>query len=75
MKKIDGNGNILDKVLYKIKKIIGIENFNDTKILIDKDDKLPLDITLKSDAIIIACVIKDDNKFYQRIPLEEALAV
>ena len=64
MKKIDGNGNILDKVLYKIKKIISIENFNDTKILlIDKDDKLPLHITFKSDVILIGCVIKDDDKY------------
>ena len=75
MEKIDEDSNILDKVLYNIKKIIGIENFNDTKILIDKDDKLPLDITSKSDVILIACVIKDDDKFYQQLPLEEALAV
>ena len=65
----------MDKVLYKIKKIIGIENFNDTKILIDKDDKLPLHITFKSNVILIACVIKDDDKFYQQLPLEKALAV
>ena len=75
MEKIDKDSNILDKVLYNIKKIIGIENFNDTKILIDKDDKLPLDITSKSDVILIACVIKGDDKFYQQLPLEEALAV
>ena len=29
---------ILDKVLDKIKKIIGIERFNDTKLLIDTND-------------------------------------
>ena len=75
MEKIDKNGNILDEVLYKIKKIIGIKNFNDTKILIDKDYKLPLHITLKSDVILIACVTKDDDKFYQQLPLEEELAV
>ena len=31
---------MLDKVLVKIKKIMGIEKFDDTKILIDTDDKL-----------------------------------
>ena len=29
---------MLDKVLVKIKEIIGIKKFDDTKILIDKDD-------------------------------------
>ena len=37
------NYNILDKVLDKIKEIKGIEKFDDTKILIDTDDKLILD--------------------------------
>ena len=37
---------IIDKVLDKIKEIIRIEKFDDTKILIDTDDKLPDDITL-----------------------------
>ena len=31
----------------KIKEIIGTEKFNDTKILIDTDDKLSDDITFK----------------------------
>ena len=38
---------MLDKVLSKIKEIIGIKNFDDIKILMDADDKLPDDITLK----------------------------
>ena len=38
--------NILNKVLHKIKKVIGIEKSDDTKILTDADDKLPNDITL-----------------------------
>ena len=29
---------MLDKVLVKIKEIIGVKKFDDTKILIDKDD-------------------------------------
>ena len=39
--------NVLDKVLGKIKETFGIENFGNTKILIDTEDKLPDDITLK----------------------------
>ena len=39
---------VLDKVLDKIKEIIGNEKFDDTKTLIDADDKLPDDINLKS---------------------------
>ena len=38
---------MVDKVLGKIKEIIGIENFDNTKTLIDTDDKLPGDSTLK----------------------------
>ena len=63
---------LLDKVLDKIKEIIGIEKFDDTKILIDKDDELPDDITLKNVVILLTCVIKD-GKFYPQILLEEAL--
>ena len=32
---------MLDKEVDKIKEIIGIEKFDNTKILIDTDDKLP----------------------------------
>lgn len=34
------NDNILDKVLNKIKKIIDNEKFDDSKFLIDTDEKL-----------------------------------
>ena len=44
--------------------IIDIKEFENTKILIETDDKLPGDITLKNVAILMACVIKDDGKFY-----------
>ena len=40
------NDCMLDKVLDTIKEIIGIEKIDDTKILIDTDNKLPDDITL-----------------------------
>ena len=36
------NNYILDKVLDKVKEIIGILKFDDTKILIKTDDKLRL---------------------------------
>ena len=56
-----------------ILKGIGIEKIDDTKILINADDKLSDDITLKNDVILMACVIKDGDKFYQQLFLEEAL--
>ena len=46
-----------------------------TKILVDTDDKLPDDITLKNAVILMTSVIKDDGKFYPQIFLEEALFV
>ena len=67
--------DMLDKVLDKIKEIIGIEKSDNTKILIDTEDKLPNDITLKNVAILITCVINDDNKFYRQLFLEKALFV
>ena len=44
--------------------IIGIEQFENTKILIDADVTLPVDITFKNVAILMSCVIEEDNKFY-----------
>ena len=38
---------MLNKVLDKIKEIIGIKQFDDTKISNDTDNKLPNNITLK----------------------------
>ena len=67
--------NILNKVLDKVKMIIGIEKFDDTKILIETDDKLPDDITLKNAVILVTSVIKDKGKFYQQIFLEKSLVV
>ena len=60
IKKYEGKRHLmvhdymLAKVLDMIKKIIGIEKFDNTKILIDTDDKLPGDITLKNDVILIS---------------------
>ena len=36
------------ELLDKIEEIMGIEKFDYTKMLIDTDDKLPDDITLKN---------------------------
>ena len=42
---------MLDKVLDKINGITGIVKFGNTKILVDTNDKLPNDITLKNAVI------------------------
>ena len=41
--------------------------------MIDTDNKLPDDITLKNIAILIISNMKDDHKFYPQIILQEAL--
>ena len=64
---------MLNKVWDKIKDIESIENFGNTKILIDTDDKLPNNITLKYAVIVVTCDIKDDDKFHAQQFLEEAL--
>lgn len=43
---------ILNKILEKFKEIICIEKSDVTMILINKDDKLPDDITLKKSCLI-----------------------
>ena len=63
---------MLDKVLEQIKKIIYIEEFDDIKILIETDGNLADDVTLKSVVILITCVMKNGDKFYPQIFLEEA---
>ena len=42
---------IRNKVLHKIKEIIDTEKFDHIEILIDTDDQLPDDITLKNAVI------------------------
>ena len=66
-------GKVKDKVLDKIIEIISIEKFDDNKILIDVDDKLPDDITFKNVVILTAYVIKDGVNFYPQLFLEEKL--
>ena len=67
------NNTTLNKVSDKIKMIIGIEKFDDTKILIDTYDKLSNDIILKNAVIFITGIINNGDKFYQQIFLEKAL--
>ena len=53
--------------------IIGIEKFDDTKILIETFDKFSDDISSKYFVVLMVCVIIDRNKFYPPIFLEETL--
>ena len=62
----------LDKVLDKIKRV-GIEKLDDTKILIDKNNSLPDNITLKNAVTLMTCAIKDSDRFYSQLFLEEIL--
>ena len=64
---------IIDKVLEETKEITGIEKFGYTKILIDTDDKLWDNITLKDVLVVMISVMKDGNKFSPQLRLEEAL--
>ena len=59
--------------LDRIKKIIDIEKFVNTKTLIDTDDILPDVITLKNAVVLLTSDIQDGNKFYPQLLLEEAL--
>ena len=62
------NDYMRHKVLDKIREIIGIIRFHNTKILIDGDDKLPDCII----AVILAtCIIKDNGKFFSQKLLEK----
>ena len=53
------NKYIVDGVLGKIKRIMSIEQFDDTKILIDTDHKFHAEVTWKYVLILVSCVIKD----------------
>ena len=72
-KRFDGNDYMLDKIWDEIKDIIGIGKFDNTKKLIETNDKLPDDITLKNVVTLITYIIKDDGKLFPQIFLEEAL--
>ena len=63
--------NILHKVLDITKEIIDIEKYYETKNLISTDDKL--EIFLKNAVMLTTSVIKDDNKPYPEMFLQETL--
>ena len=67
------DGYMLNKELDNVKEIIGIEQFDNIKILIDTVDKFPDNISLKNFVLLITCIIKDDGEFYPQIFLEEEL--
>ena len=46
---------------------MSIKKLEDIKILIDTDDNLSDDITLKITVILVKCVIKNGDKFYQQL--------
>ena len=62
---------LYDKMLGKV--TIDIVKLDDTKILIKTDNRLPEYITLKHVVVLITCHVKDDDKFYPEVILEEAL--
>lgn len=43
-------------------------------MLVETEDKLPVDIAFKNIVILVSCVIKDSGKFYLQLFLEEPLA-
>ena len=55
---------MIDEVLDKIKESRGIEELDNTRLLIDTNENLPNDITLKILVILMTCVIKNDRKLY-----------
>ena len=55
------NDYILNIVLDKIKKIIGIDKFDNAEILIDTNYKLSDELTFQNVVVIITCILKDDG--------------
>ena len=53
---------MLDKALNKIKKITGIAKFDDSKVVIDRDNTLLDDIILKQALIFLLYITKGDSK-------------
>ena len=57
---------MLDKVVDNIKETIGIEKFDDSKILIDADDKIPNYITLKKWHVSLRIMLNFIHKHFQK---------
>ena len=62
---------MLHKEIDNIKRIIGIEKFDDTNILVDMDAELLEDIAFKNVMILMTCPKKDDDKYYPQIFLRK----
>ena len=62
-----------DEILENIKEIIGIQIFDNTKILINTDDKFADIVTSKSVVILLTCVIKGGDEFYPQLFPNHAL--
>lgn len=60
-------------VLDKIKKHNRHWKIDHTKILVDMDNNLSDDTTLKNIVMLITFIIKNADKFYSQIFLEETL--
>ena len=58
------DNNMLDKVLDKIKEIISIQKVDDSRILIDTDNKLLDDITLKNVVILMTSIEKIEEALF-----------
>ena len=68
---------MVDKLLDNIKEIIAIEKFDETKILINMDDHLSDQITLKRVVILLTwywryIVIKDGDKPFPQLSLDNS---
>ena len=51
--------------------MIYIEEFHNNKILIDMNDTLPEDITLKDTAVLMKLPVSDGCKFYPQLFLDD----
>ena len=58
---------MLNKLLDKVKEIIGIEQFDNTNILINTDDKLSDDITFKKVVILMTSYVINNMTCYKRL--------
>ena len=59
--------HMLNKLLDKVKEIIGIEQFDNTNILINTDDKLSDDITFKKVVILMTSYVINNMTRYKKL--------
>ena len=56
-KKLTTDDYMPDRVLDKIKMMIDINKFDDSKILICSDNNLPNEVPFKNNVILISCLL------------------